>query len=38
MDVDIAVLGGGPAANTTAIRAAQPGARAACTGRAIDAR
>ena len=34
MDVDIAVLGGGPGGYTAAIRAAQLGARVACIDRA----
>jgi pyruvate/2-oxoglutarate dehydrogenase complex dihydrolipoamide dehydrogenase (E3) component len=36
MDVDIAVLGGGPGDCTAAIRAAQLGARVACIDRAIS--
>jgi dihydrolipoamide dehydrogenase len=32
MDVDVAVLGGGPAGYAAAIRAAQLGARVACIG------
>src|SRR6266508_2871140 len=33
MEVDVAVLGGGPVGNTTAIRAAQLGAKVACVER-----
>ena len=36
MDVDVAVLGGGPAGYTAAIRAAQLGARVACIERAPE--
>ncbi len=36
MDVDIAVLGGGPGGYTAAIRAAQLGARVACIDRAPE--
>jgi pyruvate/2-oxoglutarate dehydrogenase complex dihydrolipoamide dehydrogenase (E3) component len=36
MDVDIAVLGGGPGGNAAAIRAAQLGARVACIDRAPE--
>ena len=36
VDVDVAVLGGGPGGYTAAIRAAQLGARVACIDRAPE--
>jgi pyruvate/2-oxoglutarate dehydrogenase complex dihydrolipoamide dehydrogenase (E3) component len=36
MDIDVAVLGGGPGGYTAAIRAAQLGARVACIERAPE--